>query len=171
MSVNSFGIFQSLLTNAVTNDATLDDATRASMLTRINEMVRYDHVLLDHSKVGSVQGNVSVVAADNSIAVASGAVGNNRVEWDALQFTVPVDIDGGLGVRGFLSGHGGDGSDPLVDLADISLQYRTTASGSWRAFNRNSFLRSVTWVQFAADVADQGSDAILPQVNLLAFQL
>lgn len=170
-SVTTFGIFKSLLTKAVTADASLDAGTRASMLSRINELARRDHLLLDHSNVESTAGNVAVNAAASAIEVTLGAVGNNRVQWSARSFVVPVDIDGTLGERGFLPGHGGQSALPLIALADISLLYRTSSTGVWQPFVRNTLLREVSWIQFAANIADQLANSALPQVNMILFQV
>lgn len=170
-SVTTFGIFQALLNKSVNADASLDASTKASMLTRINELARRDHLLLDCNNFESGQGNVSVSLATSSIEVASGVVGTNRVQWAPRTFSVPVDIDGSLGARGFLPGHGGQSANPLVDLDDISLLYRTSSTGSWQPFSRNTILREVSWIQFAAAIADQVADAAMPQVNLILYQV
>ena len=170
-TVSTFGIFQSLLTNSVNSDTTLDAATKASMLARITAIPRYDLLGFTAGNVVSTTGLATVNAALNEIAVATGVTGNNRVVWGGVTFVVPVDISGSLGERGFLPGHGGDGTDGLVALADISLQYRLSATGVWAAFNRSTSLKGVTYIEFAADIADQGSDAVLPQVNIPAYQV
>lgn len=167
--VTTFGIFQSLLNRAVTADASLDEVTRASMLTRVAELARGVQLRLDHSNVESAQGLASVDAANNGIAIGTG--GTSRVEWDSRTFTVPVDIDGTAGEAGFLPGHGGDSGDPLVTVADISLQYRLSSAGAWQAFKRTTFLRNVEFVQFAADIADPGAPSALPQLNLQTIQV
>lgn len=171
MAVTTFGIFQSLLTNAVNSDATLDASTKASMLTRINELARADLLLFDVNNVLSVQGNVSKSEATQSIEVAIGAGGTNRVEWAAKQFTVPIDIDGTLGTRGFLPGHVGQSANPAVAMTDVSLFYRTSSNGTWLPFTRSTLLRGVTYIQFAANIADQLAVAALPQVNVPVYQV
>lgn len=171
MSVTTLGIFQSLLNRSVTDDASLDDVTRASIITRVNQLARDQRLLFDAQNVESTQGLVTVDDAAGSIEVATGATGTNRVVWDPMQFTVPVDIDGGSGERGFLPGHGGESANSLVALADISLQYRLAAGDTWKPFTRNTRLNGVSYFQLAADIADQGSDAALPQVNLVAVQI
>ncbi len=168
-AVSTFGIFQSLLTSSVTNDTTLDAATKASMLTRINELARGIDLRLDISNVESVTGQAVKNEALNAIEI--GTPGTSRVEWNSMTFTVPVDIDGTAGEDGFLPGHGGDGADPLVTVADISLQYRLTAAGAWQAFRRTTLLKGVTFIQFAADVADPTLASVLPQINLVANQV
>lgn len=167
----TFGIFQSLLTNSVNTDATLDAATKASMLTRITQLARGVPLLLDFSNVESSAGSVSIDDAAGSIEVAIGVLGTNRVVWDPQQFTVPVDIDGGAGERGFLPGHGGESANPLVALADISLQYRLATGDTWKPFTRNTRLSGVSWFQLAADIADQVAASAVPQVNLIAVQI
>lgn len=170
-AVTTFGIFQSLLTNSVNSDASLDPTTKASMLTRIAELAREAAVLLDFSNVESTVGQAAVAEATRSIEVVSGATGNNRVVWDLMTFTVPVTISGGLGTRGFLAGHVGASVNGPVVEADISLQYRLSSTDTWKAFDRNTILEDIITVQFAADIADQGSDAALPTLNLVARQV
>ena len=169
--VTTFGIFQSLMTNAVNNDATLDEATRASMLTRVAMLARLTDMSLRSDNVESTTGQVVVDESINEIGVLIGATGNNRVVFDAVQMTVPVDISGSAGERGFLVGHGGDGVNGLVAVSDITMQYRLGATDAWKAFTRSTSLKSVTYIQFAVDIADQIADAALPQMTVLAYQV
>lgn len=169
--VTTFGITQSLLTNSVNLDSTLDATTKASLLSRINELTRHTPVLLDFSSVDSVAGQASVADATKSIEVLSGATGNNRVEWKLMTFVIPVNISGGLGTKGFLDGHVGASPQSAVPEADISMQYRLLATDTWKAFDRNTVLEEISSVQFAADIADQGSNAALPTLNLIAQQV
>jgi hypothetical protein len=169
-TVTTLAIFKQLLTNAVNADASLDDTTRASMLARIADMTSDVALLLDFSNVSSVAGQVSLDELNRSIEVATGATGNNRVIWNQMTFAVPVDISGSRGERGFLPGHVGSSGNSPVDSADISLEYRFGATDPWKKFTRNSLLEDVTTVQFAAAIADQGADAALPTLNLIAEQ-
>jgi len=169
-TVTTLAIFKQLLTKSVNADTTLDDTTRASMLARIDDMTEDVALLLDYSNVESVAGQVSVDELNRSIEVATGATGNNRVIWNAMTFSVPVDINGGLGERGFLPGHVGSSGNSPVANADISLEYRFGNTDPWKKFDRNSFLEDVTAIQFAASIADQAGDAALPTLNLIAEQ-
>lgn len=169
--VTTFGIFQSLLTNSVNSDATLDETTKASMLTRVSMLARITDMVLHSGNVESSVGQVTVDESINEITVLTGATGNNRVIFDAVQMTVPVDVNGGAGESGFLVGHGGDGVNSLVAVADITMQYRLSATDAWKAFTRSTSLKNVTYIQFAVDIADQGSDAALPQMTVLAYQV
>jgi hypothetical protein len=169
-TVTTWAIFKQLLANSVNADTSLDDTTRASILARIDDMTADVALLLDFSNVSSVAGQVSVDELNQSIEVASGATGNNRVIWNQMTFAVPVDISGTLGENGFLPGHIGSSGNPAVANADISLEYRFSATDPWKKFTRNSFLEDVTAIQFAAAIADQGADAALPTLNLVAEQ-
>jgi len=170
--VSTFEIFKTLLTNSVNADASLSSSTKASMVIRIADLARSYPLILNYENQDSVAGNVSVSEALKSILIASGAPGTpNRVEFDLVNFSVPVRIDGTQGAIGALIGHGGTSLDPLVDTADITLQYRLTASGTWKAFNQTTLLDNVTSVQFAAAIADQGSAASLPELHIVAQQV
>lgn len=169
-TVTTWAIFKQLLTKSVNADTTLDDTTRASILARIDDMTSDLALLLDYSNVESVAGQVTLVALDKSIEVASGATGNNRVIWNTQLFAVPVDISGSLGEKGFLPGHVGSSSNSPVANADISLEYRFGTTDPWKKFDRNSLLEDVATIQFAAAIEDQGSDAALPTLNLVAEQ-
>lgn len=169
-TITTWAIFKQLLANAVNADTSLDDTTRASILARIDDMTADVALLLDFSNVASVAGQVTVDELNQSIEVATGATGNNRVIWDQMTFAVPVDIPGTLGEYGFLPGHIGSSGNPAVANADISLEYRLSATDSWKKFTRNSFLEDVVSIQFAAAIADQGGDAALPTLNMVAEQ-
>lgn len=169
-TVTTLAIFKQLLTKSVNADTTLDDTTRASMLARIDDMTEDVALLLDYSNAESVAGQVSIDALNRSTEVASGATGNNRVIWNSMTFSVPVDISGGLGERGFLPGHVGSSGNLPVATADISLEYRFGTTDPWKKFDRYSLLEDVTTIQFAAAIADQVADAALPTLNLVAEQ-
>jgi hypothetical protein len=169
-TVTTWAIFKQLLTNSVNADTSLDDTTSASILARIADMTADVALLLDFSSVESVAGQVTLDELNRSIEVASGATGNNRVIWNLMTFAVPVDISGSLGTRGFLAGHVGSSVNSPVAEADITLEYRFSATDPWKKFDRNSLLEDVATIQFAAAIADQGSDAALPTLNLVAEQ-
>jgi hypothetical protein len=169
-TVTTLAIFKQLLTKSVNADTTLDDTTRASMLARIDDMTEDVALLLDYANAESVSGQVTLDELNRSIEVATGATGNNRVVWESMTFAVPVDISGGLGTQGFLPGHVGSSANSPVATADISLEYRFSATDPWKKFDRNVLLEDVTTIQFAAAIADQGSDAALPTINLIPEQ-
>lgn len=168
--VTTFEIFKNLLLNAVNGDSSLDTATRASMVTRVNELPREMILDLTVSNAESVQGSVSKEVANVALLVTTGSSGNNRVTWEEMEFPVPVQIDGTVGVKGFLPGHSGEATDPQVDVDDVSVQYRLGSSDDWKAFTRNTVLHGVSKIQFAADIADQGSESAMPNIHIRARQ-
>lgn len=171
-TVTTFAIFKSLLTQSVAANPSLDAATRAAMNTRISELANEDRIVLDQPKVQSVGGNVSEDTANGSINVALGVPGSpNRVEFDPLTYLVPVRVDGTKGIRGFLPGHAGTSVLPLVAQADISLQYRTSATAAWTNFDRTTVVDEVTWIQFAATIATQLANGSVPAINIHAEQV
>lgn len=170
--VATFGLFQSLLSRSVDLDPNLDSATKASMKTRVANLAREQEIVLDWSRSNSVSGNVSENAVSRSIDVATGSPATpNRVEFDAIQFFVPVNVDGTHGVRGFLPGHAGTSVATLVDQGDMTLQYRLAASDPWSTFDRTSLLRDVTWIQFACNIANQSGATTLPAIHIHAEQV
>lgn len=169
-AVTTFGVFKSLLTNAINNDSSLDAATRSSMLARINELPREVSIALGFDTAESVAGQVTVDDLAKSIEVASGATGNNRVEWTLMTFAIPLTISGTLGARGFLPGNVGVSPNPRVADADISVEYRFSATDTFKTFDRSTVLKEVTSIQFAARIADQGSDASLPGLVFVTEQ-
>jgi len=168
--VTTFGVFKSLLTQAVTNDGSLSSTVRASMLARLNELPREVSISLDFSTVESTGGFASVSQLTRSIEVAIGAGGGNRVTWGLLSFAVPLTIGGMLTAAGFLAGNTGASAKPTVDLADVALQYRFSATDTWKAFDRNTVLYGVTAIQFAAAIADQIAAVALPGLHVVAIQ-
>jgi len=169
-AVTTFGVFKSLLTNSVSNDSSLDAATKASMLVRINDLPRDVRVVLDFSTVESFGGLVTVDDLAKSIEVAVGATGTNRIEWDLLIFAVPLAVSGTLTATGFLPGHVGASANAPVADADIAMEYRFSGTDVWKTFDRSTVLEGVTAIQFAAAIADQGGAAALPLLALIARQ-
>lgn len=169
-AVTTFGVFKSLLTNAVSKDTSLDTATKASVLARINALPRGVGIKLDFSTVESFGGLVTVDDLAKSIEVASGATGTNRVEWDLLTFSVPTTVSGTLTATGFLPGHVGASANPPVADADIAMEYRFSDTDNWKTFDRSTVLEGVTTIQFAAAIADQGGAVALPVISLIAQQ-
>lgn len=113
--------------------------------------------------------DVTVSQANDSITVPSGSGGT--VEWELVSFSTPVRIDGTMGEIGVLLGHVGGGTNSAVAASDITLQYRETASGTYKLFGRTTVLDEVSAIQLKATIATQGADADLPQLHLLAEQL
>lgn len=170
-AVTTFGVFKGLLKAAVTKDTSLDAATKASMMARIEALPRDSRIVLDFATVESTGGNVSVDALAKSIEIAIGAGGNNRVTWARQTFDIPVNIGGTLSSMGALPGNvGASGSTP-IDLADVGLEYRFSTSDPWKVFNRNTVLEEVSSIQFAAAIADQVAVVALPGLVLVAQQV
>ena len=112
---------------------------------------------------------MTVSEANDSITVPDTSDGT--VEWSMVTFSTPVRIDGTIGTIGVLLGHVGQGSnDPVAD-SDITLQYRESASGTYKAFNRNVVIDEVSSIQFKATIATQAGDHDLPQLHVIAEQL
>lgn len=169
-TVTTLAIFKTLMLRSVDLDPNLDTATKAAMKVRIQNIASEQEVVLDQSKVLSAQGNASEVPATRSIKVLLGAP-VSRVEFDPITYFVPVRVDGTHGVRGFLPGHAGASALPLVAQADLSIQYRLASSDAWAAFDRNTVLPEVTWIQFAVDIAQQLADSAVPALHIHAEQI
>lgn len=170
--VSTFGVFVQLLTRSVNDDASLDEATKVSMLSRLADLARDVGITLDYSEVETVAGSVSLDELNKSIEVATGSIGNNRVVWNLMKFSVPLHINGSLGTKGFLVGHTGASPNAAVAEDDISLEYRFDSNETFKRFDRNTVLEGVTSIQFAAAIVDlQGSDAALPGISLIARQV
>ena len=169
-TVTTFGVFQSLLTNSVNNDASLDSATKASMLVRLAELAREVGIVLDFSNKESVGGSVTVDDLAKSIEVAIGASGTNLVTWNLMTFSVPLMVSGTLSDAGFLLGNVGASVNGPVAAADIVLKYRMSSADAWKTFDRSTVLREVTSIQFAADIADQVGAVALPGLILVTQQ-
>lgn len=163
----TFSMFQQLLRNSITNDTTLEATLKAALLLRVDYLPRLEQHLMGSAEVNAITGG-SVDAATDSITVPSGS--GAEITFDLITFGTPVTIDGTIAGIGLLLGHVGQGSNSPVAEADITLQYRETDSGTWKAFNRTVVLSSVSTVQFKATVATQGADADMPQLHLIAEQ-
>jgi hypothetical protein len=110
-----------------------------------------------------------VSEADGTITVEDGDAG--QVTFSLVEFDTPVRIDGTVGAVGALVGHAGQGSNPVVATADISLSYRLGTSGTFKAFGRNNVIDSVSEIQFRLDVSTQTGDHDVPLLHLVAEQL
>lgn len=170
-AVTTFGVSKSLLRDSVNKNASLDAATKSSMLARIEELPRDVRLLLNFDNAESFGGFVSVDSLAKSIEVAIGAGGNNRVVFELMDFTIPLTISGTLSARGFLPGNIGASANPEVAVADIALEYRLSATDPWKTFDRSTVLEEVTSIQFAAAIADQIAAAALPGLVLVAQQV
>ena len=141
------------------------------MKTRIQNLPREQEIVLDQSKAQSVTGAVTENTTTKSLDVAIAVLGTNRVEFDPIQLFVPVTVDGTRGIRGFLPGHAGTSALPLVAQSGITLQYRLAAGDPWATFDRTTLLPEVTWIQFAAAIADQVATSALPAIHVHAEQV
>jgi hypothetical protein len=170
-TVTTFAVFQTLLQRSVDLDPNLDSATKAAMKTRIQNLAREQEIVLGQPKASSTSGAVTENPTTQSIDVAIAALGTNRVEFDPIQFFVPVTVDGTKGVRGFMPGVAGTSVLPLVAQAGITLQYRLASGDPWSNFDRTTLLSEVTWIQFAANIADQVAASSLPDIHIHAEQV
>jgi len=164
----TWSMFVQLLREALDSDTGLSDTLKAALKARCDALTPEEHHVLSSMNVESSTG-VVVSEANDTITVPTGAGGD--VTWDLITFDTPVRIDGTIGGIGVLLGHAGQGSNPAVAESDITLQYRESTSGSWRAFGRTVVIDEVSTVQFKATIAVQGADADLPQLHILAEQL
>jgi hypothetical protein len=168
--VSTFAIFRQLLQQSVDGNSQLDSSTRASMTTYIAALSKEENVELTFADVESTGGSVTVDEALKAVQVATGVLGTNRVVFDEITWTVEHTVNGTKGEIGALVGHGGNSPDALIATADISLQYRLSSTGTWKAFDRQTVLNGVTTIQFAADIADQVADGTLPTLLIAASQ-
>lgn len=164
----TFSMFQQLLKDAVDSDANLTSTLKSALKLRVDALPRIEDIELTAQNVDS-STNVTVDEATDSILVPDTQGGT--VEWDMHTFDTPVRIDGTIGGIGVLIGHAGQGSNPAVAEADITLQYRETATGAYKAFNRNVVLDEISAIQIKATIAVQTGDHDLPQLHLIAEQL
>jgi len=164
----TFSMFQQLLKDAVDSDANLNSTMKSALKLRVDALPKTEEVALTAQNVDS-SSDVVVDEATNSITVPDTKGGT--VEWEMITFDTPVRIDGTIGTIGVLLGHIGQGSNSAVADSDITLQYRETASGAYKAFGRNVVLDEVSSVQIKATIATQTADHDLPQLHLVAEQL
>ena len=169
-TTTTFAIFQSLLRESVNKDTALDSATKAAMLARIDDLPRDVEVIFDFDNVDSTYGSVTVDQANKSIELAVGVLGTNRVEWEMMTFSVPVTISGVKTAIGAFMGNAGTSASALVSDTDLSFQYRTGASDSWKNFDKSTVLETVTSLQIAVNIADQVGVTALPGVVFIAKQ-
>lgn len=169
-TVTTFAVFTALLQRSVQLDANLDAPTKASIMTRLQNLPREQEVVLDQGKALSVTGNATENVVTRSIDI-SAVTGTSRVEYDPMQFFVPLRIDGTKGIGGFMPGHAGTSVRALVAQEDLSIQYKLASSDPWSDFDRSTVLDEVTWVQFAANVATQSAIGSVPAIHIHAEQV
>ena len=163
----TFSMFQQLLRNSLNNDSSLESTLKTALLLRVTYLPRIEHHVLGASDVNAITGG-TVDEATDSITVPNGS--GAEITFDLITFGTPVQIDGTMAGIGLLLGHVGQGSNAPVAESDITIQYRESTSGTWRAFNRNVVLSDISTIQFKATVATQGADADMPQLHLVAEQ-
>lgn len=163
----TFSMFQQLLRNSINNDTTLEATLKAALLLRVDYLPRLEQHVMGAAEVNAITGGTADEATD-SITFATGVGGD--ITFDLITFGTPVTIDGTMAGIGLLLGHVGQGTNIPVAEADITLQYRETDGGTWKAFGRTVVLTGISTVQFKATVAVQGADADMPQLHLIAMQ-
>ena len=169
MSVQTtFSMFQQLLSESIDANSDLSDTLKAALKLRVTALPKYEPIELTAGNVNSTV-NAAVNAATDSITCPDGST--SEIEWDLVTFDTPVRIEGSIGDVGALVGHVGQGTNTPVANADITLQYRLSASGTYAAFTRNTVLSEVTTVQFKALIASQTGDHDMPQLHMLPEQL
>jgi stage V sporulation protein SpoVS len=163
----TFSMFQQLLRNSINNDSSLEATLKAALLLRVDYLARDEQHIMGASEVNAITGG-TVDQATDSITFATGVGGD--VTFDLITFGTPVTIDGTKTAIGLLLGNVGQGSNPAVAEADITIQYRTSTSGAWKAFGRNVVLDGISTIQFKATIAVQAADADMPKLHLVSEQ-
>lgn len=163
----TFSMFQQLLRNSVNDDSDLEATLKAALLTRINYLPRDEHHVMGASEVNAISGG-TVDEATDSILVPDAATA--EITFDLITFGTPMTIRGTMSTIGLLLGHTGQGSNPAVAEADITLQYRESESDTWKSFGRTVVLDSISTIQFKASVAVQTGDHDMPQLHLVPEQ-
>ena len=163
----TFSMFQQLLRNAINNDSTLESTLKAALLLRVDYLPRDEHHVMGASDVNAISGG-TVDEVTDSILVPDAATA--EITYDMITFGTPVTIRGTMAGIGLLLGHGGQGANPLVAEADITLQYRESESDAWKAFGRTVVLEDISTVQFKATVAVQTGDHDMPQLHVIPEQ-
>lgn len=164
----TFSMFQQLLSESIDANSDLSDTFKAALKLRVTALPKYEPIALTSQNVDSLV-NATVDAATDSILCPDGTTA--EIEWDLITFDTPVRIEGTIGVMGALIGHVGQGVETPVADADITLQYRLSATGTYVAFTRDTVLAEVTTVQFKALIASQTGDHNMPQLHMLPEQL
>lgn len=169
MAVNTtFSMMVQLLSESVDANSSLTDIMKTALKARLAVLPAFEPHGFTAQNVESSTG-ATVDEATDSITVPNGA--GATVEWNGITFGTPVRIEGTDTEIGALVGNVGQGVNSPVANADITLQYRSSASGTWKAFGRNVVVDEVSYFQLRAIVAVQGADADLPQLHIIAEQL
>jgi len=168
-TVTTFAVFVTLLQRSIDLDPNLDTATKASLKTRAANLARQQDIVLDQSKLLSTSGQATEDVTNRAINI--GSPGVSGAEFDPMSFVIPIRVDGTKGVHGFLMGHAGTSSNPLVDQADITLKYRLASGDQYQKFDRNTVLDEVTWIQFSVDIVDPTALSSLPALHIHAEQV
>jgi hypothetical protein len=163
----TFSMFQQLLRNSINNDTSLEATLKTALLLRVDYLCRDEHHVMGAAQVNAISGG-TVDEATDSITVpdATGA----EITYDLITFGTPVTISGTMATIGLLLGHIGQGTNPVVAEADISIQYRETDADTWKAFSRTVVLENISTVQFKATVATQTGDHDMPQLHVIPEQ-
>jgi hypothetical protein len=168
----TFQVFQQLLKESIDSDTGLSTTLKASLKNRVDSLSQTEDRVLGIDQVESTAGSVTSDIPNASIEVAIGSLGTNRVEFGLITFATPVRIQGSDGAAmGLLSGHSGESANAAVAAADVTAQYRLTATDTWKAWTRNTVIPTTKTVQFALDIADQVGAVSVPQMWFLAEQL
>jgi hypothetical protein len=165
----TWSIFLQLLSESIDENGNLSDTLSAGLKTRVTYLSKEELIALTSENVASYTGDATVDEATSSITIASGA-STSDVIWDLTTLGTPVRVLGSKSAIGALVGNIGEGSNSPVANDDISMFYRTSTSGTWIAFTRNTVLDSISTIQFKATIAAQGSDADLPQLFVFTEQ-
>lgn len=164
----TWSMLQQLLKTALDSYSCMDSVLKSALKLRVDLLSPTEIVSLMASGVES-SSNVVVNQALDQIVAPNGLVGSVTFTMDT--FGTPMRIDGTMGVIGALIGHTGQGSNPAVDPADLTISYRLSATSPWRPFNRTVIVDNVTTIQFKVDVVAQTGDHDIPQLHIVSIQL
>jgi len=169
MAVNTtFSMMVQLLSESVDANTSLTDIMKTALKARLAVLPAFEPNEFTSGNVESSTG-ATIDQANDSITIASGD--SATIEWDPITFGTPVRIEGADTEIGALVGNVGQGTNSPVANADITLQYRDVASGTWKAFGRTVRIDETSYFQLRALIATQGDDADLPQLHIIAEQL
>jgi hypothetical protein len=164
----TFSMFVELLKESIDANTSLTSIMKSGLKARADALPRQEMHNLTVDEVNSSTG-MTLDAVHGVITVPIGPGG--EIVFDLITFDTPVRVSGGLGPFGALIGHTGQGSNPVIDNADLTMKYRTSVSGAWKAFDRTVMLDELSTVQFGLDVAAQVAIVDIPQLHIIAEQL
>lgn len=164
----TFEVFKQLLSESIDDASDLSSVMKVALKERVDALPRVQLAILSSDNVLSVV-NAVVSEADGSITVEDGDAG--QVTFSLFEFDTPVRIDGTVGTIGALVGHIGQGTNPVVANADMTLSYRLGTTGAFKTFTRSTVLDPVSEIQFRLDVATQTGDHDVPLLYLVTEQL